>query len=234
MLPYIFPAFPERLDFDIYAIMEPAKEVGGDFYDFFFIDENNLALVIADISDKGISAALFMVIAKILIKNQFQDGSSPAEVFEIVNNKLCENNDAGMFVTAFSGIFNIRDKKFTFANAGHNLPFMYKNSDNKFEILKSQSNFVLGATPNTKFQNQTLDFSTGDAVFMYTDGVTDATNPVKEFYSAKRLDLFLNECGIGKAPLKEVINKIYENIKTFEGKSERADDITMLMFKLLN
>ena len=144
MLPCIFPAFPNRHDFDIYAVMDPAREVGGDFYDFFFTDKNHLALVIADVSGKGVSAALFMVTAKILIKNQLQTGDSPEKALEKVNKKLCENNNEGMFVTAFIGLIDIETGEFSFSNAGHNPPLIYKNKTHRYEFIHSPKGFVLG------------------------------------------------------------------------------------------
>ncbi len=231
MLPRIFPAFPDRKDFDIYALMDPAKEIGGDFYDFFFVDNNNLALVMSDVSGKGISAALIMVIAKTLIKNQMQAGSSPAEAFEIVNNQLFENNDAGMFVTSFAGVINLRTGKFTYANAGHNPPLIYKDETDKYEWLKKPRGFVLGGMKNMKYTDSVLSIAKGDLLYLYTDGVTEAMNPANELFSEERLENILNDPNTKKLNLKELITSLRKDIDIFADGAERADDITMLAFR---
>ena len=182
MLPCIFPPFPERDEFDIYASMNPAKEVGGDFYDFFLIDEDNLALVMADVSGKGVPAALFMVIAKTLIKNYAQLGLPVDKVFSSTNEQLCENNDAGMFVTAFMGILNVKEHVFTFVNAGHNAPLV-KRAGGSYEWLSMKRGFVLAGMEGTKFTAEQIPFNKGDIIFTYTDGVTEALNNEKELFS---------------------------------------------------
>lgn len=231
MLPCIFPAFPERNDFDIYAVMDPAREVGGDFYDFFFIDENKLALVIADVSDKGVSAALFMVVAKILIKNQLQNGDSPAEVLKIVNNRLCENNEVGMFVTCFLGIFDIKSGEFTYANAGHNPPFLYRKSSKNCIVITSPHGLVLGGTPNINYlQNKTYIYP-GDFLFLYTDGVTEAANKRGRLFSQQKLEEIVNSCGNKNVAIQDLIFDIKSEINKFVGKAAVSDDITMLALK---
>ncbi len=234
MLPCIFPAFPDRNDFDIYAIMDPAKEVGGDFYDFFFIDNENLAIVIADVSGKGVSAALFMVISKTLIKNETQSGKSPKDVFESVNNQLCENNEAGMFVTCFMAIFNIKTGKFTFSNAGHNPPLIYRKKDNKFEWLKKKHGFVLAGMPNLKYKQDEIYLSPNDIIYLYTDGVTEAMNKENKLFSEERLYNILNTNEYKKISLKDLILKLRKEIDIFSNGAERADDITMLTLKNFN
>ena len=231
MLPCIFPAFPGRNDFDIYAVMDPAREVGGDFYDFFFIDENKLALVIADVSDKGVSAALFMVVAKILIKNQLQNGDSPAEVLKIVNNRLCENNEVGMFVTCFLGIFDIKSGEFTYANAGHNPPFLYRKSSRNCIVITSPHGLVLGGTPNINYlQNKTYIYP-GDFLFLYTDGVTEAANKRGRLFSQQKLEEIVNSCGNKNVAIQDLIFDIKSEINKFVGKAAVSDDITMLALK---
>ncbi len=231
MLPCIFPAFPERKDFDIYAIMDPAKEVGGDFYDFFFVDKENFALVISDVSGKGVSAALFMVIAKILIKNQLQMGDEPDKVLEIVNNRLCENNEAGMFVTSFIGIINIKTGKFTYANAGHNPPLIYKKSLDKYEFIEKPHGFVLGGMPNQKFSQSETFLSPEDILFLYTDGVTEAMNSKNKLFGTKKLEEILKSPKIKKLNVKDIIINLRNEIEKFSENTERTDDITMLAFK---
>ena len=205
MLPCIFPAFPERKDFDIYAVMDPAREVGGDFYDFFLIDDSKLALVIADVSDKGVSAALFMVVAKILIKNQLQNGDSPGEVLKIVNNRLCENNEVGMFVTCFLGIFDIKSGEFTYANAGHNPPFLYRKSEKNCIAITSPHGLVLGGTPNITYLQSKTYLYPGDFLFLYTDGVTEAANKRGRLFSQQKLEEIVNSCGKKNVAIQDLI-----------------------------
>ena len=231
MLPCIFPAFPERKDFDIYAMMDPAREVGGDFYDFFFIDDNKLALVIADVSDKGVSAALFMVVAKILIKNQLQNGDSPAEVLKIVNNRLCENNEVGMFVTCFLGIFDIKSGEFTYANAGHNPPFLYRKSEENCIVITSPHGLVLGGTPNINYSQSKTYLYPDDFLFLYTDGVTEAANKKGKLFSQQKLEEIVNSCGKKNVSIQDLIFDIKSEINKFIGKAAVSDDITMLALK---
>ena len=231
MLPSIFPAFPHRNEFEIYATMQPAKEVGGDFYDFFLIDKDTLVLVMADVSGKGVPAALFMVIAKTLIKNNAQNGKTPKEVFETVNNILCENNETGMFVTAFMGYLNIPSGKFTFVNAGHNLPFLKTDSEYKFIEAKNRR-LVLAAMENIIYKEETVTLKNGDELFLYTDGVTEAMNSDKELFGDKRLAEVLNNNT--NLPLENFTKAIKDEIDKFADGAEQADDITMLTLKFLN
>jgi sigma-B regulation protein RsbU (phosphoserine phosphatase) len=227
MLPCVFPAFPDRDEFDIYAMMQPAKEVGGDFYDFFQVDENTLAVVMADVSGKGIPGALFMVISKTLIKNNALDGKSPKEVFETVNNMLCENNGAGMFVTAFLGYIDIPSGKFTFVNAGHNPPLL-RNGE-RFDWMKTKRGFVLAGKENMHYKEVEMVLQPGDELFLYTDGVTEATNNENELFSETRLCETVNE--YHDLPLKEIAMSLMHEIDTFVEGAEQADDITMLVLR---
>jgi sigma-B regulation protein RsbU (phosphoserine phosphatase) len=228
MLPSIFPAFPDRTEFDIYGTMKPAKEVGGDFYDFFLINENTLAVVVADVSGKGVPAALFMVIAKTLIKNNAQNGKSPKEVFEIVNNLLCEGNDASMFVTVFMGYLDIAGGKLTYVNAGHNLPLI-KCGGVKFDWLKSKPHLFLAGMEDTSYSQYELILQPGDELFLYTDGVTEALNNESALFS----DLLLLEKANNypDLPLKEFTVSIKKEIYKFAEGAEQADDITMLILR---
>ncbi|MCM1049453.1 MAG: SpoIIE family protein phosphatase [Clostridiales bacterium] len=230
MLPCIFPAFPERQEFDIYASMTPAKEVGGDFYDFFLVDETRLAIVIADVSGKGVPAALFMMVAKNLLNNAAQAGLSPDKALEKVNNQLCENNDAEMFVTCFMGIADIKEGKLFFANAGHNPPLLRHNGG-KFEFLKFKPGFVLGEFGNLHYRIGETDFVPGDEIFLYTDGVTEATNARQQMYGNERLLTVLN-CSKGKAA-KELCTDVKADVDGFVGDAPQFDDMTMLHLKLL-
>jgi serine phosphatase RsbU (regulator of sigma subunit) len=228
MLPCIFPAFPHRAEFDIYASMQPAKEVGGDFYDFFLVDENTLAVVMADVSGKGVPAALFMVIAKTLIKNNAQNGQSPKEVFETVNNLLCENNDAGMFVTAFLGYLDIPSGRFTYVNAGHNYPLI--RAGGSFEWLKTKPGFILAGMEDTFYKQHEMTLRPGDELFLYTDGVTEAFNNENELFGDPRL-LEVANSYLG-LPLREFTISIKREIDKFAQGAEQADDITMLVIRI--
>ncbi len=229
MLPCIFPAFPDRSEFDIYGYMLPAKEVGGDFYDFFLIDDTQLAIVMADVSGKGIPAALFMVIAKTLIKNNAQSGKSPSEVFETVNNMLCESNDAGMFVTAFIGILDIASGRFTYANAGHNPPLI-KRRDCDYEWLPVKPGFVLAGMGGISYRQDEITLKQGDMLYLYTDGVTEAVNKEDELFTEAHLLQVVNR---HKAvAMNEFIPHIKAEIDLFADGAEQADDITMVIMKI--
>ncbi|MCL1819019.1 MAG: SpoIIE family protein phosphatase [Oscillospiraceae bacterium] len=228
MLPCIFPAFPDRAEFDIYACMLPAKEVGGDFYDFFLIDGNTLAVVMADVSGKGVPAALFMVIAKTLIKNNAQYGKSPKEVFETVNNLLCEGNDAGMFVTAFMGYLDIPTGRVTYVNAGHNPPLIRREGEN-YDWLPTKPAFVLAGMEDMFYKQQEITLNPGDELFLYTDGVTEAVNNENELFTDPRLPETANR--YLDLPLKEFTVSIKREIDKFAEGAEQADDITMLALR---
>ena len=228
MLPRIFPAFPERTEFDIYATMNPAKEVGGDFYDFFLVDDDHLAVVIADVSGKGVPAALFMVIAKTLIKNHAQNKDCPGDVFTQTNEQLCEGNDAGLFVTAWMGILEISTGKFTYVNAGHNPPLL-RHADGSFEWLKSRPGFVLAGMEGVRYRENVMELAQGDTLYLYTDGVTEATNGAQELFGDDRLQNALNEQP--DLPVDDLLHKIKNDIDSFVGEAEQFDDITMLGLK---
>lgn len=231
MLPCIFPAFPDRPEFDIYASMNPAKEVGGDFYDFFMVDETHLALVIADVSGKGVPAALFMVIGKTLIKDHTRPNVDLGDVFSEVNDLLCESNSEGLFITAFEGILNLVTGEFRFVNAGHELPFIAK-SGGTYEPHKLRAGFVLAGMENTKYQSGSIHLSPGDKIFQYTDGVTEATNKDHELYGMKRLADILAQ-NTDKKPA-ELLPAIKADIDAFVGEAPQFDDITMLCVEYLH
>ncbi len=229
MLPCIFPAFPGRKEFDIYATMTPAKEVGGDFYDFFLVDDDHLALVMADVSGKGVPAALFMVIAKTLIKNAAQTGLSPKAVLEKVNNQLCENNEAEMFVTVWFGVYEISTGKLIAANAGHEYPAV-KRAGGKFELLKDKHGFVLAGFEGARYREYVLDLKAGDTIFVYTDGVTEATDTDNVLYGTDRMLSALN--GTEDAIPEKLLQKVKADIDAFKGDAPQFDDITMLALKV--
>ena len=228
MLPRKFPPFPERNEFDIYALAMPAKEVGGDFYDFFLIDDNHLAMVIADVSGKGVPAALFMVVTKTLIKNQAQLGKSAAEVFTTVNNQLYEGNDENMFVTAFMGILEIDTGIFTYVNAGHNPPLLkYANQD--YNWLKAKPGFVLAGMENMEYHQNEITLKTGDKICLYTDGVTEATNNNDELFGESRLLEIMNNKK--DSSLTEQLSQVKKEVDIFMSGGEQFDDITMLIME---
>ena len=226
MLPSIFPPFPEHDEFDIYAQMTPAKEVGGDFYDMFLIDDSHLALVIADVSGKGIPASLFMMISKILIKNVTTVEKEIDKVLNRVNNMLCDGNETGIFVTAWLGILNLENGNLEFLNAGLNPPLVYRKKNNIFENLKTKPNMVLAAMENMKYQKHEIYLEPEDKIFLYTDGVVEATNTENKVYGEERLERFLNANADLSA--KDTIIGIKKDIDNFVGNTEQFDDITML------
>lgn len=229
VLPRTFPAFPEREEFDIYATMEPAKEVGGDFYDFFLLDDEHLAVVIADVSGKGVPAALFMMSARTMIKNQSFAQMDPGKVLSIVNNQLAENNEEGMFVTTFFGILNLKTGEFQCSNAGHNPPYIVR-ADGTVEQLKVRAGFVLAGMEGIRYRNHTVQFGVKDKLLLYTDGVTEATNPKLELYGENRLEEVLQ--GTEKLSPKPCIEKILGSLREFADGAEQADDITMVLLEI--
>jgi sigma-B regulation protein RsbU (phosphoserine phosphatase) len=224
MLPHIFPPFPHRNEIDIFGIMDPAREVGGDFYDFFLIDDKKLAVVIADVSGKGVPAALFMVIAKTLLSNYALMGKSPKEVFETVNNTLCENNDAGLFVTCFMGCLDLETGEFISVNAGHNPPLLKRGG--AYEYHKTKRSLVLAGMENTAYAESRIVLQPNDVLYLYTDGVTEADNRSKELYGERRLLETINKNR--DMSIEELCAGIREDVAIFANGVEQADDITML------
>lgn len=230
MLPTIFPPFPDQNEIDLYATMHPAKEVGGDFYDFFMVDEKNVAIVIADVSGKGVPAALVMVITKTLIKNEVSMGLSPAEAFTKVNHMLCEGNDNNMFVTAWMGILNTETGVLTYVNAGHNPPLV-RLADGGFTFLKTRPGLVLAGMDGLRYRQYDLQMQPGDRIFLYTDGITEASNPAKELYGNDRLQAYLN--AHTNDSLKDVLSGLTADINAFADTEPQFDDMTMLMLDYL-
>ena len=225
MLPCIFPAFPEREEFDIYATMDPAKEVGGDFYDFFMVDDRHLAIVAADVSGKGVPAALFMVIGKTLIKDHTLPGSDLGEVFTRVNDLLCESNREGLFITAFEGVLDLVTGEFNFVNAGHEMPFICRVKEN-YAVHKIKPGFVLAGMEGMHYRAGSTTLAPGDRIFQYTDGVTEATNADNTLYGMERLERVLN-ANRDKTPA-ELLPAVKADIDRFVGDAPQFDDITML------
>lgn len=229
MLPTKFPPFPDRDEFEIFAQMLPAKAVGGDFYDFFLLDETHLAVVIADVAGKGVPAALFMVIAKTLIKNHMQLGISPDEAFDVVNKELCEHNlETGMFVTAFMGVLNTVTGEFFYVNAGHTPPLIYRK-DEGYHWLPIKKSLFLAGLEDTEYETDGIILRHGDRIFLYTDGVTESTNSNKEMFSKKRLFDIMNEEAMRNMPNDAILSAVRARLTAFEDGAEQVDDITMMI-----
>ena len=229
MLPKVFPPFPDRTEFDVYAQMTPAKEVGGDFYDFFLVDDDHLAIVIADVSSKGVPAALFMVIAKTLIKNHAMSLESLGDVFYRVNNQLCEGNEEGMFVTAWMGVITLSTGELEYVNAGHNPQLLMNNAD--YDWIHAQPGFVLAGLEGIPYSSEQLKLKHGARIFLYTDGVTEAQNTSEELFGEERLLESLQRNG--HLPLQQMLEAVRADIDTFAGEAEQFDDITMLAFEFV-
>ncbi len=225
MLPSIFPAFPERPEFEIYASMDPAKEVGGDFYDFFMVDDRHLAIVMADVSGKGVPAALFMVIGKTLIKDHTVPGTDLSSVFSEVNNILCESNSEGLFITAFEGVLDLVTGEFRYVNAGHEPPFIAR-SGGRFEPFIIKPGFVLAGMEDMMYKSGTTTLAPGDKVFQYTDGVTEATDSNNNLYGMERLEVALNS--VKNSETYDILGAVKKDIEVFVGEAPQFDDITML------
>ncbi len=228
MLPRIFPPFPERTEFELYALMDPAKEVGGDFYDFFFVDDDHLALVVADVSGKGVPAALFMVIAKTLIKNRTLMGGTPAEILGDVNDQLCEGNEAELFVTVWMAIIDLTTGKGMAANAGHEHPAL-RRKDGSFELIEYKHSPAVATMEGLKFREHEFELLPGDVVFEYTDGVSEATNSNNELFGNDRLIKSLNSHESDSTD--GLIDTVRKDIDAFVDGAPQFDDITMLCFE---
>lgn len=229
-LPNKFPAFPKRHDFDIFASMEPAKEVGGDFYDFYLTENNTLNFLIADVSGKGIPAAMFMMQAKTELKSLKEAGQPLDAVFTHGNEALCEGNDAGMFVTAWQGGIDLTNGEVQFVNAGHNPPLV-RHADGQFEYLRGRAGFVLAGMEGVRYKTQNLKLESGDVLFLYTDGVTEAMNVQNELYGEERLLKALNSCCYDS--MADICRFIREEVSAFVGEAPQFDDITMMAFRYI-
>lgn len=224
MLPNIFPTFSESEVFDLYASMTPAREVGGDFYDFFMIDDDRLALVIADVSGKGIPAAMFMMTAKTVIKDYALTTEDTAEIFNIVNNRLCENNEAGMFATAWIGILNLKTLVLQYTNAGHNYPLIQR-CGKPSELLKDKHGLFLGCMDGIMYKKSEITLSKGDRLLLYTDGITESHSKEGELYGEERLISVLDDISAqsGESALKSIL----KDVGRFSKGEDQFDDITM-------
>ena len=224
-LPSVFPPFPDRREFSLYASMTPAKEVGGDFYDFFMTDSDHLALVIADVSGKGVPAALFMMVSKSLIKNELLSGYDPAAALTRVNQQLCEHNSSQMFVTVWLAVVELSTGKGLACNAGHEHP-AFRRAGGDFELLKYKHGMFIDIARKAKYQNREFELHPGDSIFVYTDGIPEATAAENEMFGEERLVSALNDCP-DRGP-KEMIRWVKRSVDSFVGEAEQFDDLTML------
>ena len=225
MMPHIFPPFPDRREIDIYGAMDPAKEIGGDFYDFFFTDDTHLCLVIADVSGKGIPAALFMMVSKIVISSCAMLGRSAAEVLTKTNEAICSNNSENMFVSVWIGILDTTTGELAAANAGHEYPAL-KEPDGGFELLNDKHGLVIGAMEGIKYREYTLRLKPGSKLFVYTDGVPEATDSSEKMFGTDRMLEALNEDS-GASP-EQLLKNVRRAVDGFTGDAEQFDDLTML------
>ena len=225
MLPNIYPAFPEREEFDVYASMDPAKEVGGDFYDFFLVDDDHLCLVMADVSGKGIPAALFMMASRIIIANNAKMGKTPAQILTDTNATICSNNKEEMFVTVWLGILELSTGKLTAANAGHEFPALMP-TDGKFTLYRDKHGFVIGGMEGMKYKEYEIQLTPGAKLFLYTDGVPEATNAAGELFGTERMLEALNSNP--NVEPEQILKNVRTYVDEFVKDAEQFDDLTML------
>ena len=228
-LPTTFPAFPDRTDFDIYASMTPAREVGGDFYNFRLLDDDHLAMWIGDVSDKGVPAALFMMAINIVINNRASMGGTPADIMAFVNNNIYEHNQANLFVTIWLGILEISTGRLTFVNAGHEEPAVCRKGGT-FELYRTKHNVAVGVFPDIEYTDYDIHLGRGDKLFVYTDGVPEATDMFDKLYTTGRMLEALNRYRDGSP--QEILEGINRSVKEFVGDRPQFDDLTMLGFEL--
>lgn len=229
-LPRLFPAFPNRREFSLFASMTPAKEVGGDFYDFFMVGTDHIALVMADVSGKGVPAALLMMVARVLIKSSLQNGKSPAEALESVNKQICESNDAGFFVTIWVAVLEISTGKGVASNAGHEHPVL-RRAGGSYELVIYRHSMPVGTMEGIRFEQHEFHLNPGDSIFVYTDGVAEATNGDDELYGTERMLSALNS--EPDAQPEQVLGNVMNDINGFVDGAEQFDDITMLCFRYM-
>ena len=230
MLPGIFPAFPERKEFDIYASMDPVRGVGGDFFDFFFIDRDHLCLLIADVSGKGIPAALFMMASKIILADNAKSGKSPAQILQDTNEAICANNPEEMFVTVWLGILDISTGLLTTANAGHEYPALM-HADGQFELFRDRHGLVVGGMPGVKYHEHSLQMYPGSKLFVYTDGVPEATDAENALFGTARMLQALN-AHTNEAP-KQILHGVRQAVNEFVSNMEQFDDLTMMCLEFM-
>ncbi len=228
VLPCVFPPYPDRTEFDIYASMDAAREVGGDFYDFYFVSKNHLAFMVADVSGKGIPAAMFMMTAKTIIKDLTESGLPVEKVFTMTNERLCNHNEAGMFVTAWMGIADLKTGSVRYVNAGHNPPLVRRH-DGSFEYFRSRPNLVLAGMEGIEYRAGDMQLAAGDTIFLYTDGVTEAADTAERLYGEERLLKVLN--ANRNASVEALCRAVKKDADAFVGSAPQFDDMTMLALK---
>jgi sigma-B regulation protein RsbU (phosphoserine phosphatase) len=228
IVPKIFPPFPNRTEFDIHALLKPAKEVGGDFYDFFFINDHTFGIAIGDVSGKGVPASLFMAVTKTLLKAVATPGLGPNEILALVNHELCRDNDSVMFVTVFLGIVDLKDGKFCYSNGGHNPPVLLRQ-DGSLELLSKTPGMALGVMDDIPFGCKERQLAQDDTLILYTDGIVEALDSHETLYGEERFTAFLrNHPGL---PVRELNRLILDEVQSFAGRAPQADDITILSFR---
>lgn len=230
MVPKTFPPFPERTDLDLYAVLDPAKEVGGDFYDLFLLDDDHLCIAIGDVSDKGVPAALFMAVTRTLFKSLFRGERDPAHVLSRLNYQLAQGNDTGMFVTLFCAVVDLRTGECRYANGGHNPPFLLRAREN-VERLPLTGGMLLGLIDSASFREAAVELRRGDTLFLYTDGLTEALNTRGEFLGDERAQRFVEECR--GTTCREMVERVRGAVRSFRGAEEESDDIAVLAFTYL-
>lgn len=224
-LPNVFPAFPDHPEFDIFASMTPAKEVGGDFYDFFLIDRTHLGIVMADVSDKGVPAALFMMSAKTLIRSYAKTGMSPAQVMQAVNDQIRENNRHSMFITVWFGILDLATGRISSVNAGHEYPALMP-AGMRFDLIRGKASCIVGVKAGIRYLEQEISLAPGAKIFLYTDGVPEAQNASGKMFGTKRMVSVLN-AGRGDPP-EGILRNMKEAVAGFVQDAAQFDDLTML------
>ena len=228
ILPKVFPPFPDRKEFDIYAKMIPAREVGGDLYDFFLIDKSRVGVIIGDVSGKGIPAAMFMAVSKTLLKATALKGIPPDSCLESVNNILVDESLPSMFVTVFYGIFDTRNGSFEYCNGGHNPPYLI-SAGGEVRQLDNRGGVFLGALKNLEYESNVVMLQPGETLFLITDGITEAMNTREEMFGEERSQAAL-QMHAGK-PLPELVQKVLEEVQAFAGAQEQSDDLTCLTLR---
>jgi sigma-B regulation protein RsbU (phosphoserine phosphatase) len=228
MLPVEFPPFPDRNEFDLHAILEPAREVGGDFYDYFFVSDDELCLVVGDVSGKGVPAALFMAVAKTMLKTSAIDDPSPASIFTRVNDELSADNPASMFVTIFLALVNVRTGEFRYCNAGHNPPYLLQKS-RSFTCLNQRHGPIIGAMPGIAYKESKGQLAQNDILYIFTDGVTEAMDADGNLFSERRLEEFFGR--LDDATSKSIADASLQEVEEYALGTEQADDITILAFR---
>jgi len=230
ILPKIFPPFPDRNEFEIFASIEPAREVGGDFYDFFFIDQEHLFFCIGDVSGKGVPASLFMAVTKTLIKAKTTSDMSPDEILSKVNKELCIDNDAVMFVTIFCGILNTSTGEVSYCNGGHNPPYLLPSAKG-IKPLNDNSGMALGVLDEATYTESNVTLNDGDGIFLFTDGVTEAMDKHGNMYSDDRLkNLLENQNDFNPV---DIVHKTLNEVNNFSSGVSQADDITLMVIKYI-